>query len=219
MNEGARGAFIAFEGIDGSGKGTQIRKLKKFMEKQGYPVFRTAEPNDSPMGSLIHQIMIGRVKTSNDVIAALFVADRLDHVENDTNGILKFVSQGVNVLTDRFYFSSYAYQSIDVPMDWIIEANSLCTRLIRPDVTVFIDVDPEITMARIDKNRMTKELFEETGRQIETRARYFEAFEKLKDVEKVLIIDGNRDENIIQDEIREKLLPYLVKPAAQNSGE
>jgi dTMP kinase len=80
MNEGARGAFIAFEGIDGSGKGTQIRKLKKFMEKQDYPVFRTAEPNDSPMGSLIHKIMIGRVKTSNDVIAALFVADRLDHV-------------------------------------------------------------------------------------------------------------------------------------------
>ena len=73
-----RGALIVFEGIDGSGKGTQIRMLKKRLEKEGYPVFRSAEPNDSPFGALIHQIMIGRVRTTNDAIAALFVADRLE---------------------------------------------------------------------------------------------------------------------------------------------
>jgi dTMP kinase len=211
MAKTKRGGFIAFEGIDGSGKGTQIHLLKKYLEENGYPVFHTMEPNDSPTGSLIHQIMIGRVQTTNDVIAALFVADRLDHIENKTNGILKFVNQGINVITDRFYFSSYAYQSIDVPMDWIIRANSLATDLIRPDVTVFIDVDPEITMKRIEENRMTKELFEETGRLVKTRKRYFEAFEKLKDQENFVIIDGARSPEEVQKDVRKAVLKYLVK--------
>ena len=205
-----RGVFIAFEGIDGSGKGTQIRKLKKYLEKNGHPVFRTQEPNDSPVGSLIHQIMIGRIHTTNDVIAALFVADRLDHIQNETNGLLKFLNQGINVISDRYYFSSYAYQSVDLPMDWIISANRPCASLLKPDVTVFIDVDPEVTMARIEKNRLTKELFEQTDRLIETRKRYFEAFEKLKDTENVLIVDGDRDADEVADEIREKLAGYFL---------
>ena len=178
---GKRGAFVAFEGIDGSGKGTQISLLKKRLEAEGYPIYKTREPNDSPFGDLIHQVMIGRVKTTNDVIAALFAADRLDHIQNDTNGLLMFLNRGVNVISDRYYFSSYAYQSVDLPMDWIISANSLAADLLRPDATLFIDVDPEVTMARIEKNRMTKELFEDTERLIETRKRYFEAFEKMKD--------------------------------------
>ncbi|MDO4620614.1 MAG: dTMP kinase [Lachnospiraceae bacterium] len=211
MTENKRGAFIAFEGIDGSGKGTQIRMLKKRLEKEGFPVYRTAEPNDSPFGDLIHQVMIGRVKTTNDVIAALFVADRLDHIQNDTNGLLKFLNQGVNVLADRYYFSSYAYQSVDVPMDWVIQANSLCAALLRPDLTVFIDVDPEVTMARIEKNRLTKELFEETERQIDTRNRYLEAFEKLKDSEHVLILNGDRSPEELHEEIWEKTKAYYVK--------
>ena len=211
MDQVRRGAFIALEGIDGSGKGTQIRKLKKHLEKEGYPVFRTAESNDSPFGDLIHQIMIGRIKTTNDVIAALFVADRLDHIQNDTNGMLKFLNSGINVLTDRYYFSSYAYQSVDLPMDWIIRANSPAAKLLRPDLTVFIDVDPRITMDRIEKNRLTRELFERTDRLVETRARYFEAFEKLKDEEKILIVDGNREVDDIAAEIWEKTRHLYVK--------
>ena len=206
-----RGTFIAFEGIDGSGKGTQIKRLKKRLEKEGYPVFRTAEPNDSPTGALIHQIMTGRIHTTNDVIAALFVADRLDHIENDVNGMLKFLNQGINVITDRYYFSSYAYQSVDLPMSWIIRANEPAAALLRPDLTVFIDVDPAVTMERIEKNRLTKELFEESGRLIETRKRYFEAFEMLKDTEKVLVIDGDRDPDAITAEIWEKIGHLFVK--------
>ena len=211
MEHKARGTFIALEGIDGSGKGTQIKELKKRLEKEHYPVYRTAEPNDSPFGDLIHQIMIGRIHTTNDVIAALFVADRLDHIQNDTNGILKFLNQGINVLSDRYYYSSYAYQSVDLPMDWIIEANSLAAKLLRPDLTIFIDVDPQITMDRIEKNRLTRELFEKTDRLSKTRERYFEAFDKMKDVEKILIVDGSRESDEIADEIWEKTKDLYVR--------
>ena len=209
-----RGALIVFEGIDGSGKGTQIRMLKKRLEKEGYPVFRSAEPNDSPFGALIHQIMIGRVRTTNDAIAALFVADRLDHIQNETNGLLKFLRAGVNVLEDRYYFSSYAYQSVDLPMEWIIEANAPCAKLLKADLTVFIDVDPKVTMERIDRNRMTKELFERTDRQTETRARYLDAFGRMKDTERVLIVNGDREPDIIAEEIWEKTRDLFV-PAQQ----
>ena len=209
MEDMKRGLFIAFEGIDGSGKGTQIRKLKKRLEQENTRVFCTAEPNDSPIGDLIHQIMIGRIQTTNDVIAALFVADRLDHIRNGTNGILHFLENGVHVITDRYYFSSYAYQSVDLPMDWIIEANRPAAALLRPDLNIFIDVDPEVTMARIEKNRMTKELFEQKERLAETRKRYFEAFALLKDEERVLVIDGNRDEDEVAEDIWKHLSPLF----------
>ncbi len=208
---GKRGAFVAFEGIDGSGKGTQISLLKKRLEAEGYPIYKTREPNDSPFGDLIHQVMIGRVKTTNDVIAALFAADRLDHIQNDTNGLLMFLNRGVNVISDRYYFSSYAYQSVDLPMDWIISANSLAADLLRPDATLFIDVDPEVTMARIEKNRMTKELFEDTERLIETRKRYFEAFKKMKDRENIIIVDGDRAPEEVAKDVWEKTKDLFVR--------
>jgi dTMP kinase len=118
------------------------------------------EPTDSPMGSLIHQIMTGRIKTDNKVIAALFVADRLDHLLNDVNGIEAKIEEGVNVITDRYYFSSYAYHSVDMPMDWVIQANEPCKEILQPTVTVFIDVDPDLALERISRNRFQKELFE-----------------------------------------------------------
>lgn len=208
---GKRGAFIAFEGIDGSGKGTQISLLKKRLEAEGFPVYRTCEPNDSPFGDLIHQVMIGRIKTTNDVIAALFAADRLDHIQNDTNGLLTFLERGINVISDRYYFSSYAYQSVDLPMDWIISANSLAADLLRPDATLFIDVDPEVTMARIEKNRMTRELFEDTERLIKTRERYFEAFERMKDKEKIIIVNGDRTPEEVALDIWEKTKDLFVR--------
>ncbi|MDO5702011.1 MAG: dTMP kinase [Lachnospiraceae bacterium] len=208
---GRRGAFIAFEGIDGSGKGTQISLMMQRLEAEGYSAYRTAEPNDSPMGDLIHQIMIGRIKTTPDVIAALFVADRLDHLQNDTNGILKYIRSGVNVIADRYYFSSYAYQSVDLPMDWIIEANRPAAEILRPDVTVFLDVDPEISMGRIEKRNMTRELFERADRLKSTRERYFEAFEKLKDSERVMVVDGYREAEVIAEEIWERTKGLFAK--------
>ena len=144
-------------------------------------------------------------------LAALFAADRLDHIQNDTNGLLTFLERGINVISDRYYFSSYAYQSVDLPMDWIISANSLAADLLRPDATLFIDVDPEVTMARIEKNRMTRELFEDTERLIKTRERYFEAFERMKDKEKIIIVNGDRTPEEVALDIWEKTKDLFVR--------
>lgn len=205
----SKGNFIAFEGIDGSGKSTQIRILDEKMKKEGIYCYTTMEPTDSPVGSLIHQIMMGRIKTDNKVIAALFVADRLDHLLNDVNGIVNKINEGTTVITDRYYFSSYAYHSVDMPMEWVIKANEQSSNILRPTVTIFIDISPDIAIERIAKNRFHQELFEKKSRLIKVREKYFEAFDKLKEEEQILIIDGNRSEQEIADDIWHKIKDFM----------
>ncbi len=205
-----KGKFIAFEGIDGSGKSTQIRLLANKLKEIGVYCYTTMEPTDSPIGSLIHQIMTGRIKTDNKVIAGLFVADRLDHLLNDVNGVLPKIMEGTTVITDRYYFSSYAYHSVDMPMDWVIQANAQSKELLQPTITIFIDVNPDNAVERIAKNRFHQELFEKKSRLIKVREKYLEAFEKLKDEENIVIIDGDRSQEEIAEEIWDKVKNYFV---------
>lgn len=154
---------------------------------------------------MIRQVLTGKMQMDGKVIAALFAADRLDHLLNASNGIVAKVEKGITVLTDRYYFSSYAYHSVDMPMDWVIRANELSSNTLRPTVTLFIDVDPDIAMERITRNRTHLELFEERSRLVKVREKYLEAFEKLKSVENVLIIDGNRPLDVVAKDIWERI--------------
>lgn len=204
------GKFIAFEGIDGSGKSTQVRLLSDRLRKEDIPFYATMEPTDSPIGSLIHQIMTGRVRTDNKVIAALFAADRLDHLLNDVNGIVEKINNGMNVIMDRYYFSSYAYQSVDVPMDWVIHANEQSSAILRPTVNIFIDIDPDTALERIAKTRFQKELFEEKSRLALVRQSYIEAFDRLQGVEQVAVVDGNGSTQEVARDVWEIVKSYLI---------
>lgn len=204
-----KGKFIAFEGIDGSGKSTQIQYLMEKLKENNIYYYTTMEPTDSPIGSLIHQIMMGRIKTDNKVIAALFVADRLDHLLNDINGLKAKIDEGITVISDRYYFSSYAYHSVDMPMEWVIQANDQCKRILQPTVTVFIDVDPDVAIERIAKNRFHQELFEKKSRLVKVREKYFEAFKRERDNENIIVVDGNKQPAEIADEIWKKVQIYF----------
>ena len=195
------GRFIAFEGIDGSGKSTQIRRLLERLSLLGIKYYETREPTDSPIGSLIHQIMTGRIIADNRVIASLFIADRIDHLLNKTDGILYIINNGVSVITDRYYFSSYAYNGIDIDMDWVIRGNSICSDILRPTLTVFLDIHVNTAIERIESERFHTELFETHERLLAVRSKYFEAFEKLKDVENVAIIDAQGDIDTVHEQI------------------
>lgn len=205
-----KGKFIAFEGIDGSGKSTQIRLLSNRLRNIGVYCYTTMEPTDSPIGSLIHQIMTGRMKTDNKVIAGLFVADRLDHLLNEVNGILPKILEGTTVITDRYYFSSYAYHSVDMPMEWVIQANAQSKEILQPTITIFIDVEPDTAIERIAKNRFHQELFEKKSRLIKVREKYLEAFERLKDEEVFIVIDGNKSQDEIAEDIWNAVEKYFM---------
>ncbi|MDE7312391.1 MAG: dTMP kinase [Eubacterium sp.] len=211
MDTGKKGILIALEGIDGSGKSTQARLLSDRMREMGIPFYMTMEPTDSPIGSMIRQVMTGRMQADPKVIAALFVADRLDHLLNEGNGIAGKIEEGISVIMDRYYFSSYAYQSVDVPLDWLIQANALSSSILRPTVNVFIDTDPDTAMERIVKNRFATELFEERDRLVQVRRNYLEAFERLGDKERVTVIDGNRSQETVAQEVWDAVAGYFIE--------
>ena len=204
-----KNCFIAFEGIDGSGKSTQAKLLSERLKKDGFKIYSTFEPTDSPIGSLIKNIFRHRIEADHRTIAGLYVADRLDHLLNKTNGILMKMEEGNSVITDRYYFSSYAYQGTHMSIDWVIQANSLSAQLLRPDLSIFIDVPPEVCMQRLSEGRDMIQLYESLDNLHKVRAKYFEAFEKLKDEEKIFIVDGNRPSEAIFNEVLNKVYPLL----------
>ena len=193
--------FIALEGIDGSGKSTQAKLLASRLEQEGLKVYKTFEPSDGHIGLLLRNILRGNIPADNRTIAGLFLADRLDHLLNETTGIVKKLEQGFTVITDRYYFSSYAYHSVHMDMDWVMAANSICTQILRPDVNIFIDVLPEIAMQRIQANRVETELYETLDNLRNVRDKYFEAFDKTRDTEQIAIIDGNDETQAVAGQI------------------
>ena len=201
--------FIAFEGIDGSGKSTQVKKLSQKLELEGHKVYTTFEPTDSPIGSMIRNVFNHKMEADHKTIAGLFVADRLNHLLNQTNGMIKMLNDGFTVITDRYYFSSYAYHGVHMPVDWVIQANALSADLLRPDLNIFIDISPEESMKRISKGRETVEMYETLDNLKKVKEIYFNCFEKLKEVEKICIINGEREETEIAQHIWQNIYPLL----------
>ncbi len=197
--------FIVFEGIDGSGKSTQVKLLTEKLIAAGHKVYTTFEPTDSPIGSLVRNIFKGRMTADHKTIAALNVADRLDHLHNEINGLLKKMEEGYTVISDRYYFSSYAYHGVHVDIDWVIAANALSAATLKPDVNFFIDVDPEVSMQRLNSTRGTIELYETLDNLQQVRGKYMESFEKLKGEEKIVFINGNQTVAAIAGDIWKEL--------------
>lgn len=184
--------FLAFEGIDGCGKSTQAKLLADALEKAGHKVYLTCEPTESPIGTIIRNIFSRKMEADDRVIAGLFVADRLDHILNKTNGLLKKLEEGYTVITDRYYFSSYAYQGAHIPMDWVIQANSLSAELLRPDLNIYIDISPERSMQRIQAGRTQADLYETLENLQSVRNNYLKAFEQLRHQENVFVTNGDQ---------------------------
>lgn len=203
-----KGHFFAFEGIDGSGKSTQIKLLKEHIEANGVRCLETREPTDGPIGSLIHQCMTGRTSADEQTLAALFAADRLDHLLNKTDGLCQKLQEGISIISDRYILSNYAYQSVQVPLDWLIQLNSQAAQLLKPDCYVFIDVDPEVSLERMAKGRFHTELYETRERLTEVRNRYLDLFTRLKKQEHIFIVNGNQPVESIARDIWEHLAQY-----------
>ena len=203
--------FIAFEGIDGSGKTTQAKRLADSLTLEGTKIHLTAEPTKRTIGKMIREIFSGAAKADERVIAGLFVADRLDHILNDQDGMLNLLRNGITVISDRYYLSSYAYHGVHTDMDWVINSNAMAAKLLRPDLNIFIDVSPEIAMDRIASGRTGTELYETLDNLKAVRQKYFEAFEKVRGEEKIEIINGDRPHDEVSADILALVSTLKVK--------
>ena len=210
MNDIKKGLFFAFEGIDGSGKSTQIKSLVEQLRNHGLRCYETCEPSEGPVGTMVRQILTGRMKADGRVITSLFAADRLDHLTNEVNGLCKEIDRGITVVTDRYYFSNYAYNSVDMDMNWVMECNRLSAELLRPTLNIFLDIPVDVALERISKNRLHTELYEKEERLLAVRKNYFKAFELTKDRERVAIIDANAAPEVVAQRVWEAVKHYIV---------
>ncbi len=204
-----KNVFIAIEGTDGSGKSTQAKLLAEKMSANGLKVHLTFEPTNGKIGSLLRNILRGNEKADQTTIAGLFLADRLDHLLNEEDGLVKKMADGFTVISDRYYFSSYAYHGVYVDMDWVIACNEMCARILKPDLNIFVDVPTDECMRRIVANRENAELYETNEILKKVRDNYLKAFSKLGHKEQIATINGNRQIDEVAAEIWEKCSELL----------
>ena len=187
--------FLVFEGIDGSGITTQVEFLRTWCEARRIPVFVTREPSDSLTGGLLRGALKHRITFSPEVMALLFAADRVDHLDNE---ILPSLERGVTVVCDRYYLSEFAYQSVDLDLGWLRDVNSKCRR---PDLTIFLDVPVELCLQRwradvwrsVWRSSDRFQLYETEDGLRQVRERYLEIIGQLSaEGEQIEVVDGSR---------------------------
>ena len=192
MSETKRGRFIVFEGIDGAGKTTQINLLAKYLSEQGRAVYCTAEPTESVSGGLLRDALSGVTRRTICEMAAMFVFDRINHNVNPVNGIQKMLADGFDVICDRYYYSSLAYQGSGTDPEWVSNMNLNCPEIMRPDVCIFLDLTPEQSMARINRGRATQEIYENEEKLTAVRNQFYRVFEQLRERDNIQVVDAYR---------------------------
>ena len=201
------GKFIVLEGLDGTGKTTQIRKLAEHLESRGEKVYITAEPTDFPSGKLIRRVLSGEVPSSPWSTAALFLADRIRHCSDPVDGIRKHLEAGETVVTDRYYFSTFAYQGYATDLQWTMDIHYSCPELLRPDLVLFLTMEPEKCIRRITANRSAEaiEIYENTEALTKVSRQFDKVFELLRDRENVVYIDADGTVEEVAARIRDAL--------------
>lgn len=202
------GLFLSFEGIDGSGKSTQARRLAETLRAEGHPVTLTREPGGSPGAEEIRRLVLegdpDRWSAETEIL--LFTAARRDHLEKTIRPAL---ARGEIVITDRFADSTRIYQGI-TRGDLVATVDRLHDLMIgtEPDLTILVDIDPAVGLARARARAGTELRFEDMGlaTQQQMRAGFLALAARHP---RFRLIDGARDADAVAADIRAAVLPHL----------
>jgi dTMP kinase len=197
---GKRSLFVCVEGLDGCGKTTQTQLLVERLRKRGYNVVYTAEPSRGKIGKFIKEYCLhGEKRVSSIVEALLFAADRFEHLENE---VIPALNEGKIVVSDRYVYSSLAYQgAAGLDLKWIEKINEHATH---PDLAVFIDVEPETVIQRLKPKKSVME-------NLETQRKVRGVYMKFVEKGELVRIDGNRSKREVADDVLAVALKILEK--------
>jgi len=203
-----KGKFIVLDGLDGSGKGTQVKLLANYFfdsNKKNH-IFLTREPYNSEHYEEIRKLLKSGLNPRDNAerLAELFVADRRVHAAL----IESLLSQGIDVVSDRYKYSTLAYQQTQgISLQKLIDMHK---GILIPDLTLIIDTLAEIALERIikDEGREYKEVFEQKDFQEKLRENYLAFSEQLAD-EKIIVIDGNKSIAKVFESIKKEVEKML----------
>ena len=197
--------FIVLEGIDGAGTSTQIKKL---VQSNPNKYIATAEPTSGPTGKFLRQMLAGDFKVDERTNAYLFAADRCEHIFGK-GGVKELCESGKTVVSDRYFFSSLAYQSVSCGLELPQLLNSPFPL---PEYLFFFDINPEVSLARVNARNASKEIYENIEAQKKIAALYekvismYESDSRLREEMKIIRIDASKSiddiSRIIKDELK-----------------
>jgi dTMP kinase len=202
-----QGFFITFEGIEGSGKSTQIKLLCNQLMESGYQVIATREPGDGELGGRIRELLLS-VSSSLDALSEMFLlaADRTRHVIEIVSPALQ---KGAIVISDRYTDSSIAYQGFGrgLPIEFIETINNAAVKGLVPDMTIVLDIDPHISLERSRLRLRQQNMFEAEGRfeqeNMEFHQRVREGYLKIAESfpERFTVVDASSNPPVLNDQI------------------
>ena len=192
-----RGAFIVIEGLDGSGKTTQARLLVQKLRSKHNAVY-TTEPSHGKIGSFIRESCLYEEKRLDSAAEALlFAADRVEHVQNE---VIPALNEGKLVISDRYVYSSLAYQgSAGLSLSWIEAVNK---HALKPDFAIFLDVAPETVLQRLNRKKSVME-------NLETQRGVREIYLKFVSKGELVRIDGDRSVAQVSEALYARVLKFL----------
>jgi dTMP kinase len=192
-----KGVFVCIEGLDGCGKTTQAKLLVKKLGKSHDAVY-TAEPSRGKIGTYIrNSYLYGEKRFSIVLEALLFAADRIEHVENE---VLPGLNEGLIVISDRYVYSSLAYQgAAGLSLDWIETVNE---HALKPDLAIFIDVDPEAVVSRLKPQKSVME-------DLETQKKVRQIYLKFVGEGRLTRIEGDKSENEVAEDVYAVVTKFL----------
>jgi dTMP kinase len=200
------GILVTFEGIEGSGKSTQIELTRRYLEEIEYPYLVTREPGGTPLGEEMRNVLLGKEDLSIDPLAELFLieADRAQHVAEVINPALE---AGRMILCDRFTDATVAYQGYGrgLDMEFIEAMNRGATGGLTPQCTILLDCSVDVGMARAGG----EDRFEREDLLFHQRVR--EGYLRIAQQEpgRVKVVSGEGAQETIQEEIRKILNPLV----------
>lgn len=205
-----KGKFIVIDGLDGCGKGTQVKLLAEFIfdrDKKNH-IFLTREPYNSEYYAEIRRLLKEGInpKENAGLMAKLFVKDRKIHAELIEN----FLNCGIHIVCDRYKYSTLAYQQTQgVPLKKLLKMHK---GILIPDLAIIIDMPAEVALKRVakDNNRRHKEVFEQKDFQEQLRQNFLALPAVLPD-EKIVIIDGNKPVDKVFKFIKKEANKFLFK--------
>ncbi len=208
-----KGLFIVLEGIDGSGITTHSKLLVEKLKEKGCKVVYTKEPTNGPIGRIIRELLKTK-RPDPKLLSLLFAADRYWHCFEDSSlpgrkGIKGALERGYIVVSDRYLYSSLAYQGKDVGIDWIMNLNKWA---LTPNVVIYLKIDVDVALRRI-RERKVKEYYEtknELYKILETFDKVFKGFVNEK-INLIIINEVVNSKELSIEETSEKIMERLEK--------
>lgn len=195
--------FIAIEGLDGSGTTTQLNQITQYLSNNNIEHMRTFEPTDSKTGKFLRQVLSGEIPLEQETIAYLFAADRNEHIYGKNKGIIAQLKNNSYVISDRYLFSSIAYQSLRADYNLVVNLNS---RFPLPEFLIFVDVPVEECQKRLKMRDSQKDIYDDIDSQRQVLGYYRKSIELFKDSGmKVILINGTKKPHEITEEIIKKI--------------